>query len=159
ERAGDADILAEMENHPLGFHLSLTGVDMVLFHLEVGDAVTQQSACLGLALIDVDLMTDTGELLSGGKAGRAGPDDRDLPAGLVVGDLRSDAAPANGLAGAGRFDRLNRYGYLLEVQRAGLRARRGADAAGELEQIVGRVQIARGLFPVVIVADIVPVRD
>src|SRR6185312_11381795 len=48
---------------------------------------------------------------------------------------------------------------VVDVERAGGLARGGADAAGELREIVGRVQVARGLFPVVLVDQIVEVGD
>ena len=46
---------------------------------------------------------------------------------------------------------------MLSVQDAF--ARRRADAAGDLREIVGRVQVARRLFPVAGVDEVVPVRD
>src|SRR5262249_10175183 len=46
--------------------------DEMLLHLEVGDAVTQQPAGLGMLLINVDIVADAGELLRTGEA--AGPD-------------------------------------------------------------------------------------
>ena len=77
----DADIHAAMEDDALGLHLLHAPVDVVLLHLEVGDAVAQQAAGLGLALEDMHVVADAGELLGGGKAGRAGADDRDALAG------------------------------------------------------------------------------
>jgi hypothetical protein len=48
---------------------------------------------------------------------------------------------------------------VIDVERAGSLAGRGADAAGELRKIIGRVQVARGLFPVALIDQIVEVGD
>ena len=40
----DADFDTGAEHHAFGFHLADAAVDQMLFHLEVGNAVTQQSA-------------------------------------------------------------------------------------------------------------------
>ncbi len=126
---GDTDIDAVVEGHAFGFHLLDAEVDVFLLHLEVGDAVAQEATGAGLALVDMDIMAGAGELLGGGKAGRAGADDGDLLAGLVRRDLRLDPAIANGAVGDGLFHRLDGDGGVLEVQGAGFLAGRGADAA------------------------------
>ena len=62
---------------------------IVLLHLEVGNAVAQQAAGLGVLLEDVHLVAGARELLGAGKPRRARADDRDrLPV------LRRAAAPA-----------------------------------------------------------------
>ena len=50
-------------------------------------------------------------------------------------------------------------GIVVDVERAGGFARRRADAAGEFREIVGRVQVARGFFPVALVDQIVEIRN
>ena len=62
---------AVMERDALGLHLLHAPVDVVLLHLEVGDAVAQQAAGLRLALEDMHVVPDAGELL-GGRRGRPG---------------------------------------------------------------------------------------
>src|SRR5688500_4504561 len=47
----------------------------------------------------------------------------------------------------------------VKVQRAGRLARRRADPAGHFREIVGRVQVARGLVPLAAINEVVPVRD
>jgi len=59
----DANIHTAMEDNTLGFHLRDTPVHMVLFHLEVRDAVTQKAARLRILLINVHVVARTGELL------------------------------------------------------------------------------------------------
>ena len=72
---------AAMEDDALGLHLLDAAVDVVLLHLEVGDAVAQQPAGLRLALEDMHVVADAGELLGGGQARRARADDGDALAG------------------------------------------------------------------------------
>ena len=80
----DADIDAAMEDDALGLHLLHAPVDVVLLHLEVGNAVAQQAAGLRLALEDMHVVAGAGELLRGGEAGRARADDGDALAGRDV---------------------------------------------------------------------------
>ncbi len=48
---------------------------------------------------------------------------------------------------------------VVDVERAGRFARRRADAAGDFREVVGRVKVARRLFPVAAIDEVVPVRD
>jgi hypothetical protein len=52
-----------VEGYTLGLHLLDAALDVELFHLEVGNAVAHQAAGIGLALIDMHIVADTGELL------------------------------------------------------------------------------------------------
>ena len=56
---------------------------MALFHLEVGNAVAQQAAGLGVLLIDMDVVAGARELLRASKTRGTRTDDRDLLAGLA----------------------------------------------------------------------------
>ncbi len=56
EARGHAHIDAVVEGNALAFHLRHAAVDVVLLHLEVGNAVAQKAAGLGLALIDMHVM-------------------------------------------------------------------------------------------------------
>ena len=78
---------------------------------------------------------------------------------LCGGKLGRHPAVGPGAIDDGAFDRLDRHRRVVEVERAGGFARRGADAAGEFGEIIGRMQIARGLLPVGAIDEIVPVRD
>ena len=78
-----------VEDDALGLHLLDAALDLMLFELEVGDAIAQQAAGLGVLLVDMHLVADAGELLRAGKARRARADDRDPLAGLAA-----SAAPA-----------------------------------------------------------------
>ena len=161
DRAGRiaADRLAVMEGDALSLHLRDAAVDDVLFHLEVRNAIAHQSAGLGELLIDMDVMAGAGELLRAGEARRAGADDGNRLAGLVRGDLRTQPAILPSAVGDRAFDGLDGHRVVVDVQRAGGFARRRTDAAGDLREIVGRVQVARGFFPAALIDQIVPVRD
>ena len=78
----DADMDVAVEGDALGLHLRDAAVDVVLLHLEVGDAVAEQAAGLGVLLVDVDVVAGAGELLGAGEARRPGADDCDRLAGL-----------------------------------------------------------------------------
>ena len=83
DRQVDADMGAVVEGHAFGLHLRDAAVDEVLLHLEVGNAVAQQAAGLGVALVDVNVVAGARELLRAGQSGRARADDRDLLAGFL----------------------------------------------------------------------------
>ena len=78
---------------------------------------------------------------------------------LCGGDLRLEPAIVPGAIDDRAFDGLDGDRVVVDVERAGGFARRRADAAGELRKIVGRVQVARGLFPVALIDEVVEVGD
>ena len=159
QRDVDTDIDAIVEGGALGRDLVDAAVDAVLLHLEVGNAVAHEPAGARLPLVDVDLVAGPRQLLGGGKARRSGPDDADRLAGEDRGHLRGDPTHLPGLVGDRLLDGLDGDRDVLEVQRAGLFAGRRADAAGELGEVVGRMQVARGLLPVAGIDEVVPVRN
>ena len=69
-----ADVDAGAEDGALAAHLVEAPVEVLLLHLELGDAVAQQAADLVGALVDRDGVAGAGQLLGGGQAGRAGAD-------------------------------------------------------------------------------------
>ncbi len=155
----DADIDAVMEGDAFALDLLDAAIDEVLLHLEVGNAIAQQATGLGFALIDMHLVTGTAKLLGSGKTGRAGTDDRNLLAGVDRGRLRHDEAQLIGLVGNRLFHRLDRNGRIFEVQRAGFLARSRTDTAGKFREVVGGMEVADRLLPIVVVDQIVPVGD
>ena len=70
----DADVAADMdvamEGDAFGRHLRDTPLDDVFFHLEVGDAVAEQAARMGVLLVDMHVVAGAGELLRRGETGR-----------------------------------------------------------------------------------------
>ena len=81
-----------VEGNALGLHLLHAAVDVVLLHLEVGDAVAQQPAGLGVLLVEMHVVAGARELLRAGHAGGPGADHRDALAGLDRRQLRLDPA-------------------------------------------------------------------
>ena len=59
-----------MEGDALGLHLLDPALDDIFFHLEIGDAVAEQAAGIGVLLIDMHVVAGAGELLRGREARR-----------------------------------------------------------------------------------------
>src|ERR1700730_10494154 len=150
---------AVMEDHAFRLHLGDPAIDVLLFHLEVWNAVTQQAAGLGVLLEHVNVVAGTRKLLRAGEPGRARADDRDRLAGPDRGRFRLHPALLEGAIHDGAFDRLDGHRIVVEVERAGGFAGRRAYASGEFRKIVGGVQILRGLLPVPAIDEVVPVGD
>ena len=159
DRHVDADMRVVMEDHPFRLHLLDAAIDVVLLHLEVGNAVAQQSAGFRVLLVDMHVMADARELLRGGEPRRTRADDRDALAGLALRRLGDDPALPEAAVDDGAFDRLDRDRLVFEVQRAGGLAGGGADASGELGEVVGGVEIDQRAAPVAVIDEVVPVRD
>src|SRR5437868_2278298 len=79
-------------------------VDVALFHLELGDAVAEESADTVRALVDGDGVSGPRQLLGGGQAGGAGADDGDGLAGEALGGLRGDVPVVPRLVDDGDLD-------------------------------------------------------
>ena len=147
-----------MKHHAFGLHLRDAPVDVNLLHFKVGNAVAQEPAGFGPFLVDVHFVPGARQLLRAGKPGRSGADDRYSLAGVLRRRLGLEP-PRDGAIGDRAFDRFDGDRVLVDVERTRGLARRRAHAAGHFREIVGRVQVARGLFPVAVVDEIVPVRD
>ena len=130
-----------------------------LFHLKVGNAVTQQATRLSVLLVNVDRVADTCELLGCGEARRARADDCNPFAGRLVRRVRRNPAFHERLVGNGAFDRLDGDRLVVDVELASGFARCRAHTPRNLGKIVGRVQIARGRLPMVMIDEVVPVWD
>ena len=130
-----------------------------LLHLEVGNAVAQQAADAIVLLEHRHVVAGTRQLLGSSKACRAGADHRNLLAGLVLGRLRQHPAFGPGAVDDGSLDRLDAHGVVVEVERAGRLARRRADAAGELGEVVGGVQHLDRRAPVAAIHEVIEVRN
>ncbi len=154
-----ADVDVAVEGDALGLHLLHAPGNDALLHLEVGDAINQQPARLGVPLVDVHLVAGARQLLGGGEAGRARADDGDALAGLGLRRLGRDPAFREGAVGDRALDRLDGDRHVVDVERAGGLARGGADAARHLGEVVGRVQVERRALPVAVIDEVVPVGD
>ena len=98
---------------------------------------------LGVLLDDDDVVPGARELLRAGEPGGAGADDGDPLAGAVRRDLRLDPALRPALVDDRALDGLDGHRLVGDVERAARLAGRRADAAGELREVVGRVQRLR----------------
>ena len=105
------------------------------------------------------VVADAAELLRRRHARRSRADDGDRLAGLLLRGIGPHMAELIGLVGQRLLDGLDGDRNVLEVQRAGFLARRRTDAAGELREIVGRMQVADRVVPVLVVDEVVPVRN
>ena len=143
----DADIGAVMKDDAFALHLHDALVDVMLFHLEVGDAVAEQAAGFRPAFVNVDLVAGARELLRTGKSGRPRADNRDFFAGLCCRRLGLEPL-RDGVVGDRALDRFDGDRVLVDVERAGRFARRRADAPRDFGKVVGRVQVACRFFPV-----------
>src|SRR5260370_11978294 len=154
-----ADMDATMETHALGLHLRDTAGNKMLLHLEIRDAVTQQSARLRELFINMDIMAGARELLGAGKARRTRPHHRDSLAGLARWRLGLNPALLESAIHDGAFDGLDGNGIVSNVERARSFARGWTDATGELGKVVGRMQVARRFLPCARVDEVIPVGD
>ncbi len=143
----------------LGLHLLQAAVDVALLHLELGDAVAQQPADAVGALEHGDVMTGPGELLGGGQPGRTGADDGHRLAGHQVRRVGLHPALVQGVVDDLDLDLLDGHRVGVDAQHAGRLARRRAQPAGELREVVGGVQPLDGVVPAVPVDQVVPLRD
>ena len=71
-----------VKRHAFRLHLRDADIDDALFHLEIGNAVTQKPARLGPSLEDMHVMAGARELLRAGQPGGTRTDDGDFLAGL-----------------------------------------------------------------------------
>src|SRR5262245_13553675 len=148
-----------MEGHAFRLHLRDAARDNVLLHLEIGDAVSQPPASLGELLKHVHVVAGARQLLRAGQSSRTRADDCHFLSGPVRGRLRFHPTALEGAIGNRAFDGFDGDGIVVDVERAGGLAGRRADAAGDLGEIVGGVEVARSLLPVAAIDEVVPVRD
>ena len=132
----------------LGLHLLQPPVEALLLHLELGDAVAQQPADPVGPLEHHDVVPDPGQLLGRGQPGRPGADHRHPLAGAVQRTLRGHPALVPGPVDDLDLDLLDGHRVAVDGQHAGRLARRRAQRAGELREVVGGVQPLDGLPPV-----------
>ena len=123
-----------------GLHLLQPAVHVLFFHLEIGDAVTQEPADLVVALVDGDGVADAGQLLRDGEPGGAGTDDGDRLVAEAGRRQRVDPAVLERLVHDRDLNLLDCHGRLVDAQHAGRLARGRAEPPGELREVVGGVQ-------------------
>ncbi len=159
----DVDRLADDRIGPelgaLRLHLLEPAVDVPLLHLELGDAVAQQTTDAIGPLEHDDLVAGARQLLGDGQAGRSAPDHGDALAGAHRRHLGHDPAFVPGPVDDLDLDLLDRHRVLVDAEHARRLTRRGTQAARELREVVRRVQPFDRVLPVVAVDEVVPVGD
>src|SRR5207244_3721183 len=99
------------------------------------------------------------QLLGASEPRRTGAHHRDLPAGLVRERLRLYPAFLERLVDDRVLDRLDADRVVVDAQHARFLARSRTDTAGEFGEIVGGVQRLDGALPVLLVDEIVEIRN
>jgi hypothetical protein len=133
--------------------------DFLLVELHVGDAIHEEAAGTVGALEDGDGVAGFVELRGGAETGGAGADDGDFLAGADLGRLGEDPAFVPAFVDDLALDVLDRDGRVVDAEHAGAFARGGADAAGELGEVVRLVQTLERFLPEAAIDQIVPLGD
>ena len=147
------------EGDPLGLHLGQAPVQHGLLHLELGNAVTQQSPRLLGPLEHGDGVAGAGQLLRRGQAGGARADHGHGLAGGSLGHHRGHPTFGKGPLDDLVLDALDGHGVFVDPEDARRLTGGRAEPPGELREIVGGVQALHGLRPVIAVHQVVPLGD
>ncbi len=130
-----------------------------LFHLELGDAVAEQTADPIGTLEHHHGVPRAVELLGHGEAGRPRAHDGDLLARAHGRHLGPDPAVLERVVDDRDLDGLDGDRVVVDAEHARALARRRAEASRELRKVVRRVQPLDGVAPAVLVDEVVPVGD
>ena len=136
------DVLVHAKLHAFRLHLRHAQIDVVLFHLEVGNAVTQQAANTIAFFKHDDLVSGAAQLLCAGQPCGTGSDDGDAFAGFTLGRLRYNPTHLPALVDDGVFDGLDSHRIVVDIERARRFARRRTNAPGELRKVVCRAPLS-----------------
>ena len=150
---------ARANRHAFGLQLFSAAVDVRFFHLEVWNAVAQQTANAVVFLKQSDVVTDARKLLCSGHAGRARPHHGHFFARLVFRQLRCDPSFRPSTVNDGVLDRLDAHCVVVVVQGASSFAWCRANASGELRKVIRAVQHIDRRFPISLVNQVIEVRN
>ena len=140
-------------------HLIDAALHQLLVQFHVGNAVHEQAAEAVGALENGDQMAGAIQLGGGAQAGGTGTDDGDFFAGAGGGRFGLDPAFVPTLVHDGALDVLDGDRRRGDAEDAGAFARGGADAAGEVGEIIGFVEAIQGLAPQAAINQVVPFRE
>ena len=154
-----ADFGAGAEYDAFGFHHGQAPVQHGAVHLEVRDPIAEQSPCAVVALEDRHGVAGVVELVRAGEAGRPRADDGDAPARPVGRRSGLDPALGPGTVRNRLFDVLDGHRPVDDAEDTRALARRRAEAAGELGEVIRGAEAPVGRVPVAVVGERVPVRD
>ena len=107
----------------------------------------------------VTVVAGAGQLLGGGETGRPGTDHGDRLAGQRRRAAAADPALVEGVVDDLDLDLLDGHRVLVDAEHARRLARRRAQPAGELREVVRRVQPLDRVAPPVAVHEVVPLGD
>ena len=138
-------------------HQRQPAVQELLLHLEFRNAVAQQAAdTIGLLKYGHEVARAI-QLLGRSEAGGTRTDHGDFPARAHQRRLGRHPSFVEGLLDDGDFDRLDRHRVVVDAEHARAFARRRTQPAGELGEVVRRVQPLDRRLPAIAVDQIVPV--
>ena len=133
--------------------------DFVFIELHVWDAIHEQAAGTVGALEDGDPVAGFVELSSGAQARGSGADDGDFFTGAGLGRLGEHPAFFPAVIDDGDLDVFDGHRRVVHAEHARAFARCGADASGELREVVRLVQSLQGFLPKAAVDEVVPLGD
>src|SRR5215203_566105 len=155
----NADLDAAPEVGALVLHLPDPAIQDGFLHLELRNAVPQQTPRLVGAFVNGDSVSGPAQLLGCRQAGRTGADDRDSFPGVPLRRLRRHPALVPGPVDDRDFDVLDGDRITVDTHHArGLTGCR-AQPPGELREVIGGVQALQRLVPVAAPDQVVPLRD
>ena len=153
------DVHAGAEHDAFLLEQRKTPVHHALLDLELGDAVPQQSADAVGLLEDRHQVPGPIQLVGRREAGRPRSDHGDALPGPGRGRRRADPAFLERALDDRQLDVLDRHRVVVDAEDARSFARRRAQPAGEVREVVGRVQPVDRRPPALAVDEIVPFRD
>src|SRR5437588_3031427 len=131
----------------------------MLFQLELGDAVAEQTADAVRFFVDYDRVPCAAQLLSSSQARRAGAYDGYFFSGAHFSRLGTNPAFLESALNDALLVLLDGHRRLVDPQHAGRLARGRTNAAREFGEIVGRVELTHCFLPAAAIHQIVPVRN
>ena len=152
-----ADVDAGAEHHAFGLHHREPAIEEALLHLELGDAVAQQTADAIRLLEDGHRVAGPVQLIGRGQTRRARADDRHLLPRARGRRPRRHPALVPGAIDDRGLDRLDGHRIVVDAEHARPFARRRTQLAGELREVVRRVQPLDRRLPAVAIDEVVPV--
>ena len=143
--------------HAFGFHLFEAPVQDVLFHLELGNSVTEQSSDSVGLLVNRDPVPGAIQLLRGRETCRPGADDCYFLSCTEFWRLRTNESLFPSALDNAFFNLLDRDSGLIDSKYACGLARRRANASGKFRKIVCRVKLPKRLFPAPAINQVIPI--
>jgi len=151
------DFGVALEHDAFGFELlDAAQDDFFLVQLHVRDAVHEQTTGAIGAFENGYEMAGLVQLRGGAQSGGAGADDGDFLAGAGLGWFRIDPAIFPTVIGDADLDVLDGDRRVVHAEHAGAFARGGADAAGEVREVVRLVETFERFLPETAVNEVVP---